>query len=46
MPTCEVRLNQILAKNPRPIYRFNRLSCNPYTGKFTNQEIILANERS
>ena len=41
---CEVRLNQIFAKNSRLIYRLNRFSSNPYTRKYTNQEIIIVNE--
>ena len=43
---CEVRLNQILAKNPRFIYRLNRFSSNPYTRKYTNQEIKFVNEKN
>ena len=45
-PMCEVRLNQILAKNPRLIYRLNRLTSNPYTRKYTNKEIKFVSERN
>ena len=31
LPMCEVRLYQILAKNPRLIYLLNRFSNTPYT---------------
>ena len=41
---CEVRLNQILAKNPRLIHRLNRFASNPYTRRYTNQAIIFVNE--
>ena len=43
---CEVRLNQILAQSPRLIYRLNRFTSNPYTRKYTNQEIVFVNERN
>ena len=46
MPMCEVRLNQILAKNPRLIYRLNRYSNIPFTGKYSNQEMIFVNKRN
>ena len=46
MSICEIKLNQILAKNPRLIYRLNRFSANPFTRKYSNQEIIFANERN
>ena len=46
LPMCEVRLNQIIAKNPRLIYRLNRFSSYPYTRKYTNQKIIFVNERN
>ena len=42
---CEVKLNQILAKNPLT-YRLNRFSSNPYTKIYTNQEIIIVSERN
>ena len=42
MPKCEFRLNQILAKNPRRIYRLNRFSIDPFIRKYTNQEIKFA----
>ena len=46
MPMCEVKLNQIVAKHPRLIYRLNRFSTNPYIRKYTIQEMIFANERN
>ena len=46
MPMYEVRLTPILAKNPRLIYRLKRFRKNPYTIKYTNQEIIIVNEKN
>ena len=46
LPICEVRLDQKLAKNPRLTYRLNRFSRNPYTRKYTNQEILFDNARN
>ena len=46
LPMCEIRLNQILAKNPRLIYRLVRYSIYPNTRKYTNQEMIFVNERN
>ena len=46
LPMCESKLNQILAKNPRLIYRINSCSSNPYTRKNTNQDIEFVNERN
>ena len=42
LPMCEVRFNQILAKNPRPIYRLNSFSSDPYIRRYTNQEMFLS----
>ena len=44
LPMCEIKLNQSLAENPRPIYRLNRFSSNPYIRNFTNQEIKFVND--
>ena len=44
LPTCEVRLNQILAINPRLIYCLNRYSNVPFIGKNTHHDIIFLNE--
>ena len=46
MPKCEVRLNQILAKNLRYINRSNRYSTNLLFRKYTNQEMIFVDERN
>ena len=46
MPMCEIKLNQILAKNPRLLYHFTRFPTNLYTRKLTNQEIMFVNERN
>ena len=46
MPMCEFRVNQILAKNPRLLYRLIRYSTYPFIGKYTNQEIIFVNGRN
>ena len=43
LPMCEIKLTQILAKNPRLIYRLNRFTSNPYTRNYTNQEIKFVN---
>ena len=45
MPMCESRLNQILAKNPRLMYRLNWYSNNPLNRKNTQQETIIVNEK-
>ena len=44
--TYESKLNQILAENPRHIFRLYRYSPNPNTRKYINHEIIFANERN
>ena len=46
MPMREIKQNQILAKNERLIHRLNRYSNYPFTRKYTNQEIKIANERN
>ena len=46
MPMCEIKLNQILAKNARLIYRLYRYLSSPYTRKSTNREIMIVNERN
>ena len=46
LPMCEVKLNQILAKNPRLVYHLIKFSGNPYTRKNTNQEIIFVKGRN
>ena len=46
LPMIEIRLNQILAKNPRLIYRLSRFLGNPYVRKFTNQEIKFVTEKN
>ena len=33
-PMCESMLNQLSAKNPRPIYRLKRFLSNPYTREY------------
>ena len=40
MPMCEIRLNEISAKNLRHLYRLSTYSNNSITGKYTHQEII------
>ena len=46
LPMREVRLNQMLAKNPRHICLLNRFPSIPYTRKWTKQEIIFVNGRN
>ena len=46
LPMFEIRLIQLLAKNPRLICRLNRYSDNAYIKKFTHQWIKIANERN
>ena len=46
MPMCEIKLNQVVAKNPRLIYRLNRFSTNPFIRKYTIQEMMFAIERN
>ena len=41
---CEIRLNQILAKNRRLRNRANRYSSYQFISKYTNQEILFVNE--
>ena len=43
---CEIRLNQILAKNLRLIYRLHRYSNNLIIKKYTHQEKRFINERN
>ena len=45
MRMCEIKLNQILAKNPRLVYRLDTYSIYPYTRKGPNQEMIFVNEK-
>ena len=45
-PMCEIRLNQIIAKNPRHIYHLKRFSNHPFIRKYTNQEMKIVYERN
>ena len=46
LPLCEIKLNQILAKNWRLINRLYRYLSNPYIRNIAHQEIKFFNKRN